>query len=679
MTKKIFAIFMLAGLSSRAPVFAQEKLDVKFGKITPGDFSLSADKFDSGANAVVIADIGNTSFVGNTKGFFTLVFTRFLRIKIINKNGFDVGERRISLYHNKEGDVEKLSLLKGSTFNLVNGAVVETKLDEKSIFNEKLNENYDQNKFSMPALKEGSIFDLAYTIKSPFDFLLQPWTFQGEYPCLWSEYEVTIAPPFHYVMLVQGDQHFDISTKKDIYSNFSIQEDNAGTSTNMYNISGTSINQRWVKKNVPSLHQEPFTTTLRNYNSRVAFQLNYFQWNSESERHDHMNTWSAASKTLLGEEHFGLALNYENNWMADELKGVVEGSNSPEETTRKIFKYVRDNFDAVEKDGYSKETIWTRNSLKDVFKKKEGNVAEINLLLIAMLRKAGIQADPLILSTRDNGIAHFGYPLIDEYNYVICMAYPGGKMVALDASQPYNGYGQLPVGCYNGWGHIINEEKPLPVNFSADSIRETSFTNVVIINDEKNLPSGRYTSTMGKSESAGARAKIARSSVDAYSKKTLNSYGPDFSMENFGMDSLNKFDFPVTVHYDFDLKNLSSGDILYFNPMMNDGYKTNPFKSMERHYPVEFPNLIDETYQLSMDIPAGYQIDEMPKSARVNLNENEGTFEYLIQKGESNLQMRVRLKLNKTFFAPEEYATLRDFFAYVVKKENEQIIFKKIR
>jgi hypothetical protein len=33
--------------------------------------------------------------------------------------------------------------------------------------------------------------------------------------------------------------------------------------------------------------------------------------------------------------------------------------------------------------------------------------------------------------------------------------------------------------------------------------------------------------------------------------------------------------------------------------------------------------------------------------------------------------------LNKANFQPEDYNTLRDFFAYVVKKQSEQIVFKK--
>jgi hypothetical protein len=655
-------------------VQAQDRSNIKFGKITPADFNLAATAFDSGANAIIIADIGSTTFEGNNKGSFTLVFTRFMRVKIMNKNGFDAGSHQIMLYHNSDGDVEKITSLKASTFNLENGVVSDTKLDEKSVFKEQYNKNWDMHKFSMPALKEGSIYDLVYTIKSPFETELRPWVFQGEYPRLWSEYEVIIPPSFHYVMSLQGDQNFDVNTIKTVSQNYSIREENGTSAADIYNISGEAVDKRWVKKNVPALHEEPFTTTLDNYNSRVEFQLNYIQWTSQSEKHDYMTTWETRSKHLLEEEEFGLALNHENNWMSDELKGITADAQSEKEKAYKVFCYIRDNFKATSEHG-----LYAITPLKNVFKDKKGNVAEINLLLTAMLRKSGIDADPIILSTRDNGIASATYPLISQYNYVISVAYLDKTVFYLDASRPFNGFGQLSTNCYNGWGHVVNETKPLPVPFFADSVKESNITSVLIINDDKGKSSGTYKSILGISESFKVRREISESSERLYAKKILTESNSDIAIENVGMDSLHMYDFPLTVHYDFDMKNFGKTDVLYFDPMFGEGYKTNPFKASERHYPVEIPYLIDDVYLLTMDIPAGYQVDEMPKSARVAYNDNEGMFEYLIQKGDGNLQMRVHLKLNKAFFPVDEYQTLRDFFAFVVKKEGEQIVFKKIK
>jgi hypothetical protein len=681
----LFGIFLFCQVQLQA----QEKTKYKFGDISKADFNLTKEKFDSAANAVIISDIGSTRFDGNDKGFFTLVYTRYMRVKILNKNGLDIGNSTIYLDRTLN-DNERLYSVKGSTFNLEGGAVTETKLDNKSIFPEKYNRDHDRVKFSMPALKVGSIYDLEYIIKSPFYGQLRSWTFQGEYPRLWSEYVVTIPPPFHYMIKQQGDDHFDVKTANEVFTTFTIRENNTtadGVDNSAYDVKtltlkGSSSELRWVKKNVPALHEEQYITTLKNYYSEVSFQLNYFQWKSmysTENRHDYLESWSSISKTLLHSENFGQSLNHVNTWMTDELKGVVQGANSTEEKAQRIYAYVCSNFRAVNAESHIENNVYSAN-LRDVYNKKEGSVIEVNLLLTAMLRHEGVRADPLILSTRENGYASAAYPLIDEYNYVICIAYIGDSWVSLDASHPFIGFGQLPVKCYNGYGHVMNEEKPLAIRFSVDSISETSVTSVFVINDEKGKPSGSLKNTFGKSGSFDRREEIKNSSQKTYEMKIQTTNGSDMPIENFGIDSLDKYRFPLSIHYDFTLKNLSTGaDILYLNPLLNEGHKTNPFNSTERLYPVEMPYKIDETYLLNMEIPTGYQVDELPKSTKVAYNENEGIFEYIIQQAGNNIQMRVRLKFNTAFFPTDEYADLRNFFAFVVKKESEQIVFKRIK
>jgi hypothetical protein len=78
-----------------------------------------------------------------------------------------------------------------------------------------------------------------------------------------------------------------------------------------------------------------------------------------------------------------------------------------------------------------------------------------------------------------------------------------------------------------------------------------------------------------------------------------------------------------------------------------------------------------------MDLPAGYEVDELPKSAKVLFNDDEGFFEYLVARSEEGIQFRSRIKLKKANFTPEDYGTLRDFFGFIVKKQSEQIVFKK--
>jgi hypothetical protein len=80
-----------------------------------------------------------------------------------------------------------------------------------------------------------------------------------------------------------------------------------------------------------------------------------------------------------------------------------------------------------------------------------------------------------------------------------------------------------------------------------------------------------------------------------------------------------------------------------------------------------------------MDIPKGYTVEEVPKSARVKFNEDEGIFEYLIAKDENSIQLRSTVRLHKATFLPEDYHTLREFFGFIVKKHGEQVVLKKIK
>ncbi|MBS1935118.1 MAG: DUF3857 domain-containing protein, partial [Bacteroidetes bacterium] len=185
-----FLCVLLCGMASVYHLSAQDKLNIKFGKITPQDFDLSKYHFDSSASAVIIADMGNSAFEGNNKGGFSLVFTHYRRAKIINKNGIDIATVEIPLYKSGSNE-EKLQNLKAVTYNVENGKVVETKLDDKSVFTDKASKNYIIKKFTFPAVKEGSVIEYSYTQSSDFFFNLQPWEFQGGYPRLWSEYEVT--------------------------------------------------------------------------------------------------------------------------------------------------------------------------------------------------------------------------------------------------------------------------------------------------------------------------------------------------------------------------------------------------------------------------------------------------------------------------------------------------------
>jgi hypothetical protein len=304
---------------------------------------------------------------------------------------------------------------------------------------------------------------------------------------------------------------------------------------------------------------------------------------------------------------------------------------------------------------------YVRTSLRDVVKKNSGTVGDLNLLLIAMLRKKGFTADPVLLSTREYGHNIIRYPVLNKLNYVIARLKIEGKVYYLDAAHTELGFGQLAGNCYNGHARIISNKDSASIYFEADSLLEKKSTIVFVSNGEKGME-GSYQSVLGLQESYNTREKISETGVKEYFKR---------------IDSLKKPEDPIGIRYEFTMKQGLDAPILYFNPLLADAWRENPFKAAERKYPVEMYYAMDDLYVFNMEIPPGYVVDEIPKSAKVAFNGDQGSFEYLIAKQGAMIQMRCHLKLNRAYFPAEDYASLRDFFGFIVKKENEQIVLKK--
>ncbi|MEO8404790.1 MAG: DUF3857 and transglutaminase domain-containing protein [Chitinophagaceae bacterium] len=642
---------------------------VKFGKVTPEDFKKTVYSLDSNASAIVIADIGSTEMVGNDKGSFSLEFKNYRRAQILNKNGYDIANVEIWIY--TRGDLEEeLSSLKAVTYNLENGKVVETKLDVKgSVFKDKISQNQVVKKFTFPNIKEGSIIEYEYKIHSDFTFNFQPWTFQGEYPSLWSEYTVSIPEFYYYVTMAQGYQPFVVKEQKTRRDNFTVSSNNTAYSTDRSSFSANVGEWRWAMQNIPALKEESYTSTLRNHVAKIEFQLAELRYPFTPR--NVMGTWPSTCEDLLKDEDFGAQLAKDNGWLNDVMDDAIGKATTKVDKARNIYAYVRDNMTCT---NYNR--IYLEKNLRQVLKSRNGNESEINLLLVAMFRKAGIDADPVILSTRSHGYAYALYPLMSKFNYVIAQSWIDGKAYYLDASRSQLGFNKLAYECYNGHARVVSPQATA-LDFNSDSLRERKLTSVFIINDEKGNMTGSLTEAPGYFESNSIRNKIKSKGKNQFFSDIKKDLSTDMEMQEEVIDSLDKYDDPVSVRYKFDIKN-DKPDILYFNPMFTEGWKENPFKSAERYYPVEMPYTMDETYLLRLDVPEGYEIDELPKQVIVKLNEqDDGMFEYRLSASNGVISLRSRLRISRAYFMPEEYEMLREFFALVVKKHAEQIVFKK--
>jgi hypothetical protein len=267
---------------------------------------------------------------------------------------------------------------------------------------------------------------------------------------------------------------------------------------------------------------------------------------------------------------------------------------------------------------------------------------------------------------------------MERFNYVVCRLKINDKIIYLDASRPLLGFGRLHWECYNGHARVINDEATA-VDFLSDSLTERKVTSLMLSSNDKGEIVGTLQQTPGYYESYDIRNDIKEKSLKECVKDMEKDLPADMEVKNYRIDLLEKLDEQIQISYDIKLS-LGKKDIIYLDPMFGEGFSENPFAPAKRTYPVEMPYAFDEIYVLRMDVPQGYEVDELPASTKVNFDEEgRSFFEYIVENAGGVISLRSRVKMHRSYFLPDEYKILRDFFSLVVNKQNEKIVLKKIK
>lgn len=682
--RSICNIFFVAlfGISAVSVAFGQKKSkhptdtaympQVKFGVVLPEDFSPELHAFDSTAPAVILFEKGFSYFRENKDGWFQLVFEKQQRLKVVNKNGMDAANFTIPQYKSPTAE-EKIEKLVAITYNLENGTVVQTQLNPADIYKDQMSKTINYLKFGLPAVKEGSILEISYTVVSDFLRNLRGWNFQGQYPRLHSEYTTRIPNFFYYLGLKDGFLPFTHTSQLKEFKNYNlfVPGNTPYEASQRISLSTDEIQNRMVMQKVPAIKPENFISTVDNYITKVRYQLSEYRFPNQQPQ-PLMLTWPQLAERMLANEDFGLAFSKNNPWIQDELKKVTDKTEKGLEQAKAIYNYWRNEFTLTEEGG-----MYLSATLKDVLKNKKGNTADGNLMLTLLLKSAGYDADPFIISTRDNGWTNDMYPLINEYNYVITRLSLDGKLYYLDATNKLMGFGRLPLTCYNGHGRTIKPVYPTPDYLVADSILENKTTIINMFGNAEKPWETHVSTRLGYYESTGIRETVKEKGKEGLLEQIKKAVPDESEVTDLVIKEETDLEKPINLDYNVNMESLDGIDILYINPLMGEATKDNPFAAAERYYPVEMPYAFKESIITTCYIPEGFQVEELPKSTRVKLPDNMGSFDFLIQKEEDKIWVRSVIHIPKATFAPEAYDALREFFVYIVKKHSEQIVLKR--
>lgn len=666
--QKMFTLTMLLSFIS---INAQ---DFQLGNVSNKELEEKFHPSDSSAVAAILFSKGTTNLEYSGTSGFVVVTEVETRIKIYKKEGYDWANKAVEHYTGSSL-VEKVAFSKAVTYNLVNGKIDKTKLKSDGEFIEKTNRYWSMSKITMPNVKEGSIIEYKYTIRSPYKNSFPEWKFQTTIPVNYSEYATEIPDYYEYNTFFKGFLN-PVTSKSSVRRSIEINnKERTGTREVRANFSNERMDfgaktAKYVMENVPALKDEAYVNNVDNYSASVFHSLASTKFpNTLVELF--ATSWEAIVKKIYDSPDFGDELK-KSNYFEDDLNTVLAGITNKNDKMVAVFQFVKDRMNWNNYTGYS-----CNDGVKTAYKQKTGNTAEINLMLTAMLRSAGFQARPVLISTRANGIAVF--PNQSAYNYVIVAVEDNNNIVLLDATDKYALPNQIPFRALNWFGRLVREDGS---STTIDLMpRMISKENVAM--NYSVYQSGAVKGVIRKQYS-DYNAQVFRNKYvgikeDQYLEKLENDLNK-IEISDYVRANAGDVYQPVQETFSFTGGDFCDvvGDKIYIAPMLFLVSNKNPFNQEKREYPVDFGFPFQDKYAINIEIPEGYEVESIPAVANLQTQQNICSFKYNIQVTGNKIQLVVIQDIHNSIVNPVDYPALQESFKKMTEKQNEKIVLKKI-
>lgn len=653
MKKHVIIILALSTLLLKG--YSQENYIQEEGRITQYEMSMTEYPKDKDAEALVLYDLGEYFFQGDYNEGMLLNMTRRIKIKILKQAGIEYASFEIPYY--MEGrDWETIEYIEGTTYNYENGELSKTALTKNNIFEEKINNNLNIKKITFADVREGSVIELKYKIVTPYFYHMREWQFQRKIPVVYSRLKYKAIPYYEYAYLAKGLSQFDEQTSvllsgEKRFGRLVYQEQEF----------------TFGKKDIPAFKDEKYITSVNDYMMAIKFQLSkYYSPNGSSE--ELITTWPAMCDDFLKDERFGKFIKSSEKESKKILATLDVTDKTPIQKVEKITDYVKNNFFW---DGFYGK--YASDKLSSFLKQKTGSIGSLNLFLVGLLKGAGIEVYPVVLSTRGHGLISKDNPFTQSFNYVIALAIVDGKPVFIDASEPLLYYNNLPPRCINVEGLIVKpkSEEWISIYQKRNSLEQREF-KITVNAEKKGIDiSAKF---FGTDYEAYNYRKVYMGKEDNLVKhlKERNNIDVKNGVEVIEGEKLNR---PFIFSFDFSSPIEGSSDKLFIHPYCNISISDNPFKQKERLLPVDLMFIQGEIYKSVLEIPEGYKIEYIPESYSVDNDIIQ--ISYTCQKNENIIETNAFYTLKSNIYEASDYEALKQSFAEVIKRFSEMIVLVK--
>ncbi|MFT3843985.1 MAG: DUF3857 domain-containing protein [Lacibacter sp.] len=627
---------LLAFTLCTSSLFAQKI--PSFGKIDKADLLYKECSYDKDAAAEYLIDYGEVNYFFSSADFVNETRYR-IRIKILKEKALELANVRIPFY--KNGNREKITSIDGYTYNLdEKGEVVETKMEKKTVMTQKLDKDHDMIVFTLPNVKIGSVIEYRYEDAKKNAFEIEDWSFQRSYPVRYSEYNATIPSIFDFTYLVKHTLPIKETTE------------------------GINNMKRFVMTNIPGLDKEPYMSCSKDYLQRVDFQLRSIN------QQPVMQTWDALITELLDHDDFGRQIkkNVLNHLpLEDDLKKMK----TEYEKLVTLIEYVKKN------------VTWNGNSyficekgVKKALEDHSGNSADLNLLLLNLLRDAGLTSYPILVSTRDHGKINPFYPFIYQFNNVLVYVEADKEVYVIDASNVFTPPFLIPYSVQFADGYVVdlNNKRFIPLADTKHKYRILTTVSAEI--NEKGEINGDA-SVFAYEYARMPRLYSLSKGKDNLLKEHFSEPHPEFKFDSLTTENEKNDSLPFSTSVKFNSQLNSSGDFFFYSPNFLTELEKNEFISDLRFTDIEFGYTQQYNFITTIRFPSNFEPEELPKNMKMIMPDTSIILQRFMQKNDNSISFRITLEIKRPVYYADEYPYFKEFYRMLFDKINEQIVFKK--
>lgn len=577
---------------------------------------------------------------------FYLMTERHVRIKVFTEEGKKQANIELRIwYKDVLDDIEAISISPDGT---------EYELDDDNIFTEK-GELINKVSFPIPGVEAGSVFDYIYSIRSEYISHLEPWSFQTDIYTKYSEVKVFLPKGFAYKRLSSNLELYDFEERVEE----AFDPDNIRQKLAIFT---------WFCKDLPGIKDEPYTDNVEDNYAKMRFVL--VAYKNEYVHIKFAQTWDDVATRIYKI--------YEDLMDDDECESIVKEIIQPEsinlKKARLIYNYVSQNIKTTEHKSligdYFKEPA-------EVLKDKSGSSSEKSMLLINMLRTAGLDAKPVWISTKKNGEVSTEFCDGSQFNRLICLLNENSKNYFLYPVSSRSPFGCLTPSTDVPIGFLIEEEKGTIISITPEQVVSAILINTnASINEDKTLKANTVIQYSGYA---------ALDEYDILHEKDHADYVKDFLTKHFAEAKLDTFFYvdvdsiarPLTLNLSFSIPNYieENEDLGYFPVPFFSALEENPFIKPKRSSPIDFEYAFSKTEYLKIELPKAYSASQIP-TKRKNLITDLG-FSQSYAKGDNYIECTRTIGLRNKRLLTRDYNRIKSFYDEVVSASRDQIVINK--